>query len=195
MTAAAGHGTLVLGLVVAVFGAASSFGGAALGASRLTRLGRAAALLLLPIALAASGALVTGLLRHDFSIAYVAENGSRETPTFYTAISLWAALEGSILLWIAILAGYTAVTALVAPRRAPGLYPVAQGVLFLVAAFFLWLAVSPADPFRTISPVPENGPGPNPLLQNHPLMGLHPPALYLGLVGFACPSPSRSPLS
>lgn len=187
MTATLGHMTVLAGLGVAVFGGGVS----ALAATRrdrtLVRLARVSALALFAVSLAAAGALTLALLRHDFSIAYVAQNGSRETPTFYTAISLWAALEGSILLWIAVLAGYGAATALFAPRRAPDLYPVAQAVLFVTAAFFLWLAAGPADPFRTISPAPANGLGPNVLLQNHPLMALHPPALYLGLVGFSVP--------
>lgn len=187
MTALVGQASVLAGLAVASFGAGASVLGAARRAPRLVLAGRLAALALFPVALAAAGALMVALLRHDFSIAYVAANGSRETPPFYTAISLWAALEGSILLWIAILAGYSAATALVAARRAPDLYPVAQAVLFVIAGFFFWLATGPADPFRMISPVPENGPGPNVLLQNHPLMAFHPPALYVGLVGFSVP--------
>ncbi|MGH2990389.1 MAG: heme lyase CcmF/NrfE family subunit, partial [Solirubrobacterales bacterium] len=187
MTAVVGHASVAVGLAVATAGAAASLIGGRRCSPRLVELARASALLLFAVSLVAAGTLSLALLRHDFSIAYVAQNGSLETPPFYTAISLWAALEGSILLWIAVLAGYGAVAAWLAPRRAPDLYPVAQGVLFAIAAFFLWLAAGPADPFRTISPAPENGLGPNPLLQNHPLMALHPPALYLGLVGFSVP--------
>lgn len=187
MTATAGSAAVSFGLFAAVFGTAASAAGARLGLPRLVELGRAAALSLLPAALAAAGALEVALLRHDFSLAYVAQNGSRSTPAFYTAISLWASLEGSILLWLLVLAGYVAAAAWLAPRRVPELYPVAQAVMLAVAAFFFWLAVGPADPFRTVSPVPADGPGPNPLLQNNPLMAVHPPALYLGLVGFTVP--------
>ena len=178
---------MLAGLAVAAFGATASVLGAVYRAPGLVRAGRVAAFVLLPLALAAGGALMVALLSHDFSLAYVAENGSRDTPPFYTAISLWASLEGSILLWIVVLAGYIAATAWLAPRRAPDLYPVAQAVLFGVAGFFFWLASGAADPFQTISPAPADGPGPNPLLQNHPLMAFHPPALYVGLVGFSVP--------
>ena len=187
MTAAVGQAAILLGLGLSAFGATASALGAARRSAALVRAGRIAAFSLLPLALVAGGALTSALLNHDFSLAYVAENGSRDTPAFYTAISTWASLEGSILLWIVVLGAYIAVTAKLAPRRAPELYPVAQAVLLVIAAFFFWLVADPADPFRTVTPVPADGPGPNPLLQNHPLMAFHPPALYVGLVGFSVP--------
>lgn len=187
MTASIGSASTVVGLLLASFGATASWIGALRGMPGLVRVGRVAALALLPVAAVAATALMVALLGHDFSLEYVAENGSRATPPFYTAISMWASLEGSILLWVLVLAAYTAATAVLAPRRAPDLYPVAQGVLLSVAAFFFWLMAGPATPFRTISPAPADGPGPNPLLQNHPLMAVHPPLLYVGLVGFSVP--------
>ena len=58
----------------------------------------------------------------------------------------------------------------------------------MVSGFFFLLMAGPANPFRTISgAVPTDGPGPNPLLQNHPLVAFHPPMLYLGFVGFTIP--------
>src|SRR5205814_2716498 len=60
------------------------------------------------LVLVAALSMMFALATHDFSILYVAENNARETPLFYSIISLWAALEGSILLWTAILAGATA---------------------------------------------------------------------------------------
>ncbi|MDZ7732303.1 MAG: cytochrome c biogenesis protein CcsA [Acidimicrobiia bacterium] len=60
--------------------------------------------------------------------------------------------------------------------------------MLAVAAFFFLLMAGPADPFRTFDPPPGyDGPGPNPLLQNHLLMAFHPPMLYLGYVGFTVP--------
>ena len=64
--------------------------------------------------------------------------------------------------------------------RPETLVPYAGGVLMLISIFFLILLVGPANPFGLVSPVPADGPGPNPLLQNHPLMAVHPPLLYLG---------------
>jgi len=127
------------------------------------------------------------LLSHDFSVSYVARVGSRETPTYYTAISLWSSLEGSILFWGWILSAYGALVAFVNRKSDSRLIPFAQGVMGFVGLFFYGLLTGPANPFGTVFPVPANGPGPNPLLQNHPLMGLHPPMLYFGYVGLTVP--------
>lgn len=187
MTAVIGQGAALAGLVLAVFGTVTAGVGAGLRAPGLVRAARLSAFALVPVAALAAGALLYALVSHDFSIAYVANNGSRDTPLFYTVVSLWGSLEGSILLWVLVLAGFGAVVAWRSPRRAPELYPVAQAVLLALAAFFFWLVAGPADPFVAISPVPVDGAGPNPLLQNHPLMGVHPPVLYVGLVGFSVP--------
>ncbi|MEE8572807.1 MAG: cytochrome c biogenesis protein CcsA, partial [Gemmatimonadota bacterium] len=127
------------------------------------------------------------LLSHDFSVSYVAQVGSRETPTYYTAISLWSSLEGSILFWGWILSAYGALVAFVNRKSDSRLIPFAHGVMGFVGLFFYGLLTGPANPFGTVFPVPANGPGPNPLLQNHPLMGLHPPMLYFGYVGLTVP--------
>src|SRR5438874_9971690 len=127
--------------------------------------------------------MMFALATHDFSILYVAENNARETPLFYSIISLWAALEGSILLWTAILAGATAFIAFRGTVAIPRLATPAVAVLFAMLTFFLLLVTTPAaDPFVRLAFPPDNGAGPNPLLQNHPLMALHPPLLYLGYV-------------
>ncbi|MDX1395729.1 MAG: cytochrome c-type biogenesis CcmF C-terminal domain-containing protein, partial [Gemmatimonadota bacterium] len=143
------------------------------------------------------------LLTHDFSVEYVASVGSRETPTYYTAISLWSSLDGSILFWGWILAGYGALFAFTRRREwgVPGpkvgrdgglaaglrMTPVVTAVIGCVGIFFYELLAGPANPFGLVDPAPANGPGPNPLLQNHPLMGLHPPMLYFGFVGMTVP--------
>ena len=127
------------------------------------------------------------LLSHDFSVDYVSRVGSRETPAYYTAISLWSSLDGSILFWGWILSAYSALVALVRRRADARLTPFVIGALGIVGLFFYGLLVGPANPFGLVVPAPENGPGPNPLLQNHMLMGLHPPLLYLGFVGLSVP--------
>ena len=132
-------------------------------------------------------AMVVALVTHDFSVSYVSQVGSRATPTFYTIISLWGALEGSILFWGFVLALYSAV-AIYRNRAKDGkLVPYAGVALLGIQAFFFLLLVGPADPFGLVNPAPPDGPGPNPLLQNHPLMAVHPPLLYLGYVGMSVP--------
>jgi cytochrome c-type biogenesis protein CcmF len=131
----------------------------------------------------AAGAMMFALATHDFTILYVAENNARETPLFYSIIGLWAALEGSILLWAAILAGATAYVAFRGTAAIPRLATTAVVVMFAMLTFFLLLITTPAaDPFVRLALAPVNGNGPNALLQNHPLMALHPPLLYLGYV-------------
>ena len=134
-------------------------------------------------------AMETALLRHDFTLKYVAENGSRETPLLFTITGMWSALEGSILLWTLVLSGYLAVMVRHFRTRATDpLVAWATLSVFVVAAFFFALMAGPANPFRVIhGAIPTDGPGPNPLLQNHPLVAFHPPMLYLGFVGFTIP--------
>nr|MBA2608879.1 heme lyase CcmF/NrfE family subunit [Actinomycetota bacterium] len=129
------------------------------------------------------------LLRHDFSLQYVADNGSRSTPLLYTIASAWSALEGSILLWVLVLAGYlTALTLRHRGQRSDPVFGWALATMLVVCAFFFMLLIGPANAFHTVSgAVPTDGPGPNPLLQNHPLMAFHPPILYAGYVGFTVP--------
>ncbi len=135
----------------------------------------------------AIGSMVFALVTHDFSISYVAAVGSRSTPLLFTVISVWGALEGSILFWAWVLALYAAAVVWVHRGRAGDLVPYAAMTLLAVAAFFAILLVGPADPFLPVFPVPTDGPGPNTLLQNHVLMAVHPPLLYLGYVGMSVP--------
>src|SRR4051812_1597836 len=131
--------------------------------------------------------MLVALLRDDFAIRYVAENSSRATPTFFKVLSLWAADDGSLLLWSLILAGYVAAVAWSFRHGHPRTYPYAQGVLLAVQTFYLLLVNGPARPFATLAAAPADGRGPSPLLQNHPLMAVHPPFLYLGFIGFTVP--------
>jgi cytochrome c-type biogenesis protein CcmF len=137
-------------------------------------------------AVLAMGALEVALLTNDFSIEYVARNHARGTPLLFTIAGAWAALQGSIVLWGLILAGYT----LWVFRRLTGrdrVGAVALAVMGAVAVFFFGLMATAANPFTTLAQVPADGIGANPLLQNHILMAIHPPMLYLGYVGMTVP--------
>ncbi len=129
------------------------------------------------------------LITRDFGLLFVAENGSSKTPPLFNVATMWSALEGSILLWGLILAGYLAVVVVKFRHRLTDpLVAWALVVMFVVMAFFLALMVGPADPFIRFDPPPGfDGPGPNPLLQNNILVAFHPPTLYLGYVGFTIP--------
>ena len=129
------------------------------------------------------------LITRDFTVAYVAQHGSHRTPALFNVATLWSALEGSILLWVLVLVGYLVMVAWrFRYRLADPLVGWALLVLFAVCTFFFMLLAGPAHPFASFDPWPGyDGPGPNPLLQNHVLMAFHPPILYLGYVGFTVP--------
>jgi cytochrome c-type biogenesis protein CcmF len=132
-------------------------------------------------------AMEHALVTHDFSLVFVAENNSRVTPLLYSITGLWSALAGSILLWGLALTIFTAV--FVWRYRGSAADPVirwASLVMYVVTAFFFGLMIGPANPFITTHDV-TSGLGPNSLLQDNPLVAIHPPLLYMGFVGFTVP--------
>jgi cytochrome c-type biogenesis protein CcmF len=189
VNAALGSAGVLLGLVACVAGVVTLAVGVRGGRPALVRTGRTYAFLALGGAVLATVAMERALITRDFSVGFVAANGSSRTPALYNVATMWSALEGSILLWALVLAGYTALIAHKFRRRLDDeLVAWALLAMLAVGAFFFALMVGPANPFRTVSvPVGFDGPGPNPLLQNHPLMAVHPPMLYLGYVGFTVP--------
>jgi cytochrome c-type biogenesis protein CcmF len=124
----------------------------------------------------------------DFSFSLVANHSSIETPTFYKWAAMWSSQEGSLLLWAWVLS-IVASAALYATRgKLREIVPWATATMMGVGAFFtgLMLFAPNVDPFATLSPVPADGTGLNPLLQ-HPSMMIHPPMLYSGYVSFTVP--------
>jgi cytochrome c-type biogenesis protein CcmF len=188
MNAALGQAGVVLGLTASVLGLATLVVALVRHRHDRIRLAVQYAVLVLAGAVLAFAAMERALITRDFSVSFVAEHGSRRTPALYNVATLWSALEGSILLWVLVLAGYLTATVVKFRRRLDDrLLGVALAVQLAVCVFFFTLLVGPANPFGRIDPVPFDGPGPNPLLQNHPLMAFHPPVLYLGYVGFTVP--------
>jgi cytochrome c-type biogenesis protein CcmF len=148
--------------------------------------------------------LEIGILTHDFSIAYVANNTATTTPTLFLFAAGWAALEGSIVLWGLLLAAFIGIVyRSKASHDQLGL--LALAVIGGVAVFWFGLMATVANPFAVCTSVaggvcadttwwplaqslgPLEGRGPNPLLQNHILMAIHPPVLYVGYVGMTVP--------
>ncbi|HZQ57536.1 MAG TPA: heme lyase CcmF/NrfE family subunit [Acidimicrobiales bacterium] len=189
MNSVLGHTAVLLGLLACTAGIVTLAFGLRTGQANLLRSGRSYAWLVLAAAVLAVVVMERALITHDFSLSYVAANGSRETPLLFTVSSLWGALAGSILLWTLVLSLYTAgVVVKFRTRATDPLVAWATLVMFAVGAFFFALMLGPANPFTKVhGQVPLDGPGPNPLLQNHPLMVVHPPMLYLGYVGFTVP--------
>ena len=128
------------------------------------------------------------LLSHDFRIAYVAQNNAIQTPLLYTIAGLWSALAGSILLWLFILSIYVFLFYIKFRRSNSPVIIYAQLINLIIVIFFLFLVAAPANPFiHTVGAIPADGAGPNPLLQDNPLVAIHPVLLYFGLVGFTIP--------
>lgn len=188
MIAELGFALILAGLLCAVAG---TFVGFAAGRSRSEegwRWTRRLALAFSVMMLLATGVMEYALLSHDFSVRYVAQVGSLVTPTMITIVSLWSSLEGSILFWGAVLGIYIGAAVLLNGERNTDSMPFAVAVWLSVGAFFCFLMAGPANPFwPEPNPVPTDGPGPNALLQNHYLMIVHPPMLYLGYVGMTIP--------
>lgn len=189
MNGLVGHIGILLGLLACVAGVASLLAGLVGGRPALLGHARRYAFLALAGTAVAVVAMEHALFAHDFSIAYVADNNSRQTPLLYDLTGLWSALQGSLLLWVLILTGYIAFTA--RRFRAKATDPVVGWALLVslaIAAFFFALMIGPADPFAaTRGAIPANGAGPNSLLQDNTLIAFHPVFLYLGYVGFTIP--------
>ena len=189
MNLALGRAGITLGFAAAILGAVTVGYGLIRHRPELVRLSRWYAGLVFLGGLLAAIAMERALITRDFTVLYVADNGSTKTPALYNFATLWGALEGSIILWALILGGYLmAVVVKFRKRLADPLVGWAIFTMLIVCIFFFWMLVGPANPFKSFSPPAGfDGPGPNPLLQNHPLMAFHPPMLYLGYVGFTVP--------
>src|SRR6266850_2424251 len=133
----------------------------------------------------AAAVLLGALARHDFSFQYVADHTSRELPLGYTLTAFWGGQEGSLLLWLLVLTGYSVAAVLTARRVGREVLAWVVPTLGLVGTFFALLLVFVASPFATQAAVAD-GAGLNPSLQN-PYMAIHPPMLYLGYVGLTVP--------
>ncbi len=134
--------------------------------------------------LVASIVLVVALARRDLSFVYVAQHTSRSLPLGYALSAFWGGQEGSLLLWLLVLTGYSSL-AVWLNRRSGELLAWTVPVLGGVAVFFTFMLCFVSSPFATAA-APADGAGMVPSLQN-PYMLAHPPMLYLGYVGLTIP--------
>ena len=129
-------------------------------------------------------ALVWAFLQSDFSVAYVANNSQLDLPTLYKVSAVWGAHEGSLLLWILILAIWTVAVGRFSHNLPDAFAARVIGVLGLLSVGFLLFTILTSNPFTRLSPAPPDGADLNPLLQD-PGLAIHPPMLYVGYVGFS----------
>jgi len=180
-----GSAAAFLAFAVALYGAVAGVLGASRRDPRLVTSARLSAVAGFLVATVAIVVMESALLTDDFSVSYVAQHSRISSPVWVKVVTLWAALEGSILLWAWLLSGYTALVAAVAALSP--LRPWAIAVMQGVQTFFFFVLAFLANPFKVLPNPPLDGPGPNELLQNHWMMAVHPVLMYLGFVGLTVP--------
>jgi cytochrome c-type biogenesis protein CcmF len=181
-----GYGALIVALALALYGSVAAAAGARTGRGALVESAQHAALGVFGLVTGCLLLLVYAFLTFDFSVRYVATNTNLGTPFYYRITAVWGALEGSIVLWAWMLSLYTLLVVLRHRRNARELYPWVLTVMLGVSAFFLLIMTVPAPVFERLSPVPANGRGLNPLLEDSGMI-THPIALYLGFTGLTVP--------
>jgi cytochrome c-type biogenesis protein CcmF len=132
------------------------------------------------------GLLTYAFLTRDFSIRYVAEYSDRQLPLLYTLSAVYAGQAGSLLFWTWLLTIFNALYIFLNRNNEDEFKTYVFTIMSIVTFFFLILVNIATNPFEKLSPVPPDGSGLNPLLQN-PEMIFHPPSLFLGFVGFTIP--------
>jgi len=184
MAAEIGQLALILAFVLALVQASAPLIGAARRDPALMALGRAAALLQMLFVGLAFASLAAAYLANDFSVALVAEHSNTAQPWIYRLAGTWGSHEGSMVLWVLILAVYGAGVALFGGGLRETLQARVLAVQGMIGAAFLGFSIFTSNPFLRLSPAPLEGNELNPLLQD-PGLVFHPPLLYLGYVGFS----------
>jgi cytochrome c-type biogenesis protein CcmF len=179
-----GHLALILALCLAVAQALFGLVGAQRGHLVWMSAVRPAAVGQSLFVALAFGALVYCFLTNDFSVAYVAENSNTALPWFYKFTAVWGAHEGSLLLWVFVLAIWTVAVARFSRHLPQEFSSRVLGVLAVVSIGFLVFMLTTSDPFARLLPPVTQGRDLNPILQD-PMMVTHPPMLYMGYVGLS----------
>ena len=187
MTPELGHVALIIALCFALAQAAVPMVGSFTGHNSWMRLGHSLALGQFVFIALSFACLANAFLQDDFSVAYVANNSNTLLPDRFKFSAVWGAHEGSLLLWVLMLAGWSAAVALYSRELPAQLVARVLSILGFVAIGFIVFLLLTSNPFDRLLPVsPVEGRDLNPLLQDFGLI-VHPPMLYMGYVGFAVP--------
>ncbi|MBT7293769.1 MAG: heme lyase CcmF/NrfE family subunit, partial [Rhodospirillaceae bacterium] len=184
MIAEIGHFALILALVLAVVQGTLPLIGAWRGNDALMAVSRptvAGQFVFISLAFAC---LMYAYVVSDFSIANVVANSHSAKPLLYKFTAVWGNHEGSMLLWVWILALYGAAIAAFGGNLPPGLRARVLAIQGLIGVGFLVFLLATSNPFLRLDPAPLNGRDLNPLLQD-PGLAFHPPLLYFGYVGLS----------
>jgi cytochrome c-type biogenesis protein CcmF len=179
-----GHFALILALLLAALQAFFGIAGPAYARERWIAAVTPAVAGQAVMVATAFACLMASFVGDDFSVTYVAENSNSALPLFYRVTALWGAHEGSLLLWILLLALWTVAVTIGAARLPRRFAARVLGVLGVVSFGFLLFTLATSNPFLRIDPPAPDGRDLNPILQD-PGLAVHPPILYTGYVGFA----------
>jgi len=184
MIAEIGHFALFLALGLALIQSVVPIWGAQRGDVRLMGLAPSLALGQFVFVALAFGCLITLYVQSDFSVLNVVENSHSDKPLIYKISGAWGNHEGSMVLWVLILALFGTLVALFGSNLPNRLKADALGVQAWISTAFLLFILATSNPFLRIHPAPADGRGLNPILQD-PALAIHPPLLYAGYVGFS----------
>ena len=179
-----GQFALVLALILAVAQGTLPLAGAARGTQSWMNLARPAAQGQLVFIAIAFGCLTYSFVTNDFSVLYVASNSNSGLPLQYRIAAVWGGHEGSLLLWMLMLAGWTTAVSVFSSHLPDDIVARVLGVLGLVSVGFLSFTLFTSNPFDRLLPAAMDGRDLNPLLQDFGMI-IHPPMLYMGYVGFS----------
>ena len=179
-----GHFALILTLGVALAQTILPIWGARRGDYTLMRIGPPAAQAQFLLLLVAFFVLMTAYVTSDFSLLNVVQNSHSAKPLLYKISGVWGNHEGSMVLWVLILALFGSAVGLFGRNLPPDLKAYVLGVQGSVSVAFLTFIITTSNPFTRVDPAPFEGRGLNPILQD-PALSFHPPFLYAGYVGFS----------
>ena len=179
-----GHFALILATCVAFLQAVLPLAGTMLDRPRWQALAKPTAWLQFALIVLAYAVLTHGAVTDDFSIKYIAGHSNSLLPMEYKVSAVWGGHEGSLLLWVLMLSGWTVAVAWFSKTLPLAMVARVIGVLGWVSVGFLSFTVITSSPFERLIPAPADGRDLNPLLQDPGLI-IHPPMLYMGYVGFS----------
>lgn len=180
-----GHFALILTLGLTVFLATVPLLGALRNNLGLMAFARPLAAGQFVFSALAFACLTYAFMVDDFSVAYVASNSNSLLPWYYKFSAVWGGHEGSLLLWILMLSGWTVAVAALSRHLPEDMTARVLSVMGMIGLGFLLFILLTSNPFERILPnVPADGADLNPLLQDFGLI-VHPPMLYMGYVGLS----------
>ena len=179
-----GHYALILALCIAILQGILPLVGAHQGRREWIMLARPAAQTVFVLLAISFVILAWSFYVNDFSVLYVAEHSNSQLPLMYRLGAVWGGHEGSLLLWVFLLATWTFLVAQLSKALDEFMVARVIGVLGLVITGLLLFVLTTSSPFERLIPAAQDGRSLNPLLQD-PGLVFHPPMLYMGYVGFS----------